>query len=824
MRNFIALMLVASLSTPAFAVLPFHKGRTPRTTMRHTVQHAPVSQTILNEDFSKFSEGTETEPAAEIEYGSKGWDIPDMWTSTPGWTAQGLHPAGGCVALYPWTTSYGETRGGYISTPPMIFSGTATITLKAKRLGTEDTELWVALCDEYYGPTTGVDEGEFNLTDQWQEFTVIASNGSFDSNSYFQIMSVKGKALIDDVKIDFIANRIPAPIIIKSENLAPGKFYVEWQDAQVEKYLYTLQCLSEPANPNSGILSCNFDGIKVNADGKTIDAASPNYPDGWTINVSESGTQDICRDEDKFASAPQSIVFDAENDVIESPETPEAINEIKFWVKLSQEEDDMYRNSMLKVEIYHSDTDSWETIANLNYWYIRQSVQSTGNNIYTFNSEAIGTEDVTRVRLSMSQKGEINFYIDDIELSYKKRRDISYVALDKETTETNATFEGLNTANDYFFHVKAYNDEITSKPSSTIWADGIAGITPEAPEISNVTSDSFTANWKPVGRADTYTITTTKLVDATEDMPQTLIIEETFDAITEGTVEAPGSDWTNPFDFSSKGWTNTSWCATQAIWAEGMVGSSGTSYFGTAGLVFTPRLNLSANGGNFNIEFTSYTTVDKRDFGDPYGIVDEGICVYILKSHNDTEALAGYVVDTPTIGLNSFNLPFENTENCDFSDVIVAFLTKTGSKFFIDNVKITQDLKAGDKLEVPYSVKKTNDTTLDFTGLDSKFDYGVTVTASRKYNWTDYVSNVSARAIARTSTAAGINNVSFANDAYAVGGKGQISITAPDGAVTDIYTISGILIDSVKGTASVAVNAGVYIVNISGKNFKLIVR
>ena len=823
MKKFIALMLVAALSTPAFAALPFHKGRTPHTTVR-PVQRAPVSQTILNEDFSKFSEGTETEPAAEIEYGSLGWDIPEKWTSMPGWTAQGLHPAGNCVALYPWTTSYGDTRGGYISTPPMLLGGTATITLKAKRLGTDETELWVALCDANYGPKYGVDEGNFNLTDKWQEFTVIANTGSFYDNSYFQIMAVTGKALIDDVKIDFIANRIPAPDITKHENLAPGKFYVEWEDAKVEKYLYTLQCLSEPANPNSGTLSCNFDGIKINADGKTIDATSPNYPDGWTINVSESGTQDVCRDEDKFASAPQSIVFDAENDVIVTPETPEAINEIKFWVKLSQNEDDMYRNSMISVEIWHSDTNSWETIANLNYYYILSSAQRTGSNIYTFDSSAIETEDVTRVRLTMIQKGEIIFYIDDIELSYKKRRDISYVALDKETTETNVTFDGLNTANDYYFHVKAYNDEITSEPSSTVWVDGIAGITPEAPEISNVTPNSFTANWNPVGRADTYTIETTKLVDATEDMPQTPVLEETFDAVTEGTVDAPGSDWTSPFDFSSKGWTKTAWCATQAIWAEGMVGSSGTSYFGSAGLVFTPRLNLNANGGNFNVEFTSYTTVDKHDFGDPYGIVDEGISVYVLKSHSDTEALAGYIVDTPAIGLNSFNIHFENTENCDFSDVIVAFMSKTGLPFFIDYVKITQDLKAGDKLEVPYSVTTTNNTTLDFTDLDSKFDYGVTVTASRNYNWVNYVSNVSARAIARTSTAAGINNVSSANDACAVGGEGQISITAPDSAVADIYTISGILIKSVKGSTSVDVNAGVYIVNISGKNFKLIVR
>lgn len=93
----------------------------------------------------------------------------------------------------------------------MLLGGTATITLKAKRLGTDETELWVALCDANYGPKYGVDEGNFNLTDKWQEFTVIANTGSFYDNSYFQIMAVTGKALIDDVKSISSPTAFPHP-------------------------------------------------------------------------------------------------------------------------------------------------------------------------------------------------------------------------------------------------------------------------------------------------------------------------------------------------------------------------------------------------------------------------------------------------------------------------------------------------------------------------------------------------------------------------------------------------------------------------------------
>lgn len=812
---------MAAMTVPASAVQPFHKGRTPRPTKQHVMQRLPQHAIVVNEDFSKFSEGTEAAPAAEITYDVPGYAIPAKYTAMPGWTGQGIRPAGGAVAVYPYVDKYGETRKGYISTPPMMLGGTATITFRAKRLDSTETNLWVALCDEYNGPTYGVDEGDFVLTDEWKEYTVVAKEGSLSDNSYFQFSAQSGTPLIDDVKIDFIADRILAPEIESAANTAPGCFSVEWSHPTAQKYFYTLQCLSQPAQVNRGVLKCDFDGINVLADGKKIDTAAPNYPEGWTIKLSAGSEQDVCREAGMFASAPQSIVFDALTDTIESPVTPESIDKISMWVKLSQDQDDEYYNSLLGVDIFHQDTQEWETIANLNYWYIQNYAV---DDVYTFDGSSIGSEDVTRVRFYLVQKGLINFYVDNIELSYKTRRDISYVAKDKETTETKAEFSGLDMNNDYYFWVKAYQDDITSEATYPVWVDGITGIKPSTPVISNVNSSSFQASWEPVGKADNYSVEVSKIVEAKADMPQVVVLEEDFNGITEGTVEAPGSDWASPMDFSAKGWTNTAWCATQPAWANGMIGSQGTSYFGQAGLVYTPRLNLSANGGNFDVEFTAYTTIDKYDFGADYGVVNEGICVYLLKQYYDNQALAGYMLDTPTVGTNSLKLHFENTGNIDFSDVILAFMTKTGAAFFIDQAKITQDLKTGETLKAPYSVLSTKETSAVFTGLDNKSDYGVTVTGKLYKDYVNYISDVSDMAIAKVSTASGVEDIAAEGAVKVAAGNGEIDIVCPDNVAANVYTAAGLPVANVKGTAKVSVSAGIYIVSAAGKAFKVLVR
>lgn len=90
----------------------------------------------MNEDFSKFSDGSEENPGDEIINPDR-YFISEELTAQPGWTGKGLHPAGGCVLVTPYMydAGYGdgpELTDGYISTPPMPLGGTVTVSFRAK--------------------------------------------------------------------------------------------------------------------------------------------------------------------------------------------------------------------------------------------------------------------------------------------------------------------------------------------------------------------------------------------------------------------------------------------------------------------------------------------------------------------------------------------------------------------------------------------------------------------------------------------------------------------------------------------------------------------
>lgn len=111
------------MALSASAAIPFEKGKTAPAPRAKVARVAPAveSQLLLDEKFDKFTDGTESAPAAD-EIFENGYHIPDSYTAQPGWTGRGVHAAGGCVALYGYSyydDYYEETinRNGYLTTP-----------------------------------------------------------------------------------------------------------------------------------------------------------------------------------------------------------------------------------------------------------------------------------------------------------------------------------------------------------------------------------------------------------------------------------------------------------------------------------------------------------------------------------------------------------------------------------------------------------------------------------------------------------------------------------------------------------------------------------
>lgn len=813
MKKLTLMTVFAATAITATAAIPFLKGEgslpphrgdgkeilTPGSLApfkaKNVITKAAEPSTLFEEDFSGFPEGAEDMPAPVIEFEDV-YHIPASRTKQPGWTGQGVRPTGGSVALFPWETDYGDTRGGYISTPPAMMEGTATITLRAKRYGNEEAILWVSLCDDYYGPG---DDDEFTLTEEWQEFTLQAQ-GSLEDPSYFQIMAEEGVAIVDDVKVTFRRDRIASPYANKAVNVSPTEFIASWEDTGAPEYRLTVLELAKPENYVEGELVENFDGINASADGIHIDAANPGYPEGWTISLSGEEGAELSREEGWYKSAPQAIVINDLKDVAESPEVPEPLTSLSFWVRPTKYEDDQTYMSLLKIEIYHSRSGNWETIAQIPYYYLTPEGLD-----YTMSEYALGN-DATRVRFSMIQKGNVDFVIDDVKMAYKSRGILSTYIDAQPTSECSVNVSGINPDNEYTYFVQAVDDDLISAASNEVWVDGLEGLKVAALPAEDITEDGFTAKWNALGHAEKYSVALNRTILAMEDMEDVTVLEEDFNGITEGTFENPGTYWLSPYNFGEQGWTATEWQSTNPAWVNGMAGSNGTTWYGTAGLVFSPRLDLSCNEGKgFDVEATVYTTTDGFDDGQGNEYA-EGVFVMVLDSYTDSQAKAYALIETPVTGSTTAKVHVPVAEDVDLKDVIVAFMSMSGQPFFVDNVKITQNMLKGEKMTAPLLSKSTSDLELSFSGLD-KGTYGYTVKASVEHDYENYISLPS-----------DLVEVS-------VGESGVASIAAGAAAEAEVYSLEGLYMGRFGELRAVkdALPSGVYIIRHGEETLKIMI-
>lgn len=815
MKKFYTIALILSTALAANGAKPFvktHGHGHPITVEKPSFNRAPASTTLVNEDFSKFSDGSESAPGAEIvnEYG---YSIDESLTAQPGWRGLGIHPAGGAIAITQhYDDYYEEYDDGFISTPAYNMGGTATLTFRAKKLNPTDRgNLWVVLCDDYYGP--GQDDVDFTLTDQWQTYTLVATHGDFIEYSYFQFKPEGGSALIDDIRVDFVRDRLPAPYSSPAKNISSTEFVAQWEDNGSSEYILNVYRVEPPQEAVFGTIVEGFDGIKVAADGKTIDSTAPDYPEGWYINLSEGGSRDVTRDAGDFASAPQALVMDALTDTITTAVTPQPIDSLSFWVKPVGEDDEYGDLSLLKLEIYHSEKGTWENIAQLPYYWLN----SEGGE-YSVSGDYIG-DDVTQVRLSIIQLGLVSFIIDDVTLHYSKKGTKNFIVKDHHLSDCQYTVKDIDPSYHHYYYVQSTDGEIVSEPSYTIWVDGVSGLQVQSAQASSVSPTGFTASWDALGHATQYSVNGYRWIDAQQDIDDVVVLEEDFDAIDEGTVDAPGSNWGATIDFASYNWASSAWRATNGAWAIGMAGTLGTTWYGAAGLIMSPALNLSGNAGQgFDVEATVVTTIDNIETTE--GTESEGVFVITIASELDTQALTWALIETPQKGSTTARVTLPNPNNVDLSNIIVAFMNKSGTPFFVDKVKIIQDIKSGEELVVPFTSAKTAEAQYTFTGLDESVDHAFAVTAIASKGYDNYESESSDMVYVKTSTS-GVEDVTSDTTAhiYAVGGS--ILVECDADTVVEVYSLSGCQVSTHTGSCTINLPTGMYIVKAGEKTAKI---
>lgn len=157
------------------------------------------STTELEEDFSRFTAGSESSPSSAINDATG--TIPSSYFHQSGWSGYGVHQAGGaCALINP------DNYGAQLYTPQGAYIGEYEVKVRAKTLASnyrDNAQLTIGLWEDaasQYNQTT-YHEPFTTTKSEWREFTFYFNNTTFNSSNLLIAFSTNDQVLIDDVKI-----------------------------------------------------------------------------------------------------------------------------------------------------------------------------------------------------------------------------------------------------------------------------------------------------------------------------------------------------------------------------------------------------------------------------------------------------------------------------------------------------------------------------------------------------------------------------------------------------------------------------------------------
>ncbi len=798
-----ALSALLLLSTLGVSAQKIHRKPFAKTTVTasakakvKTEATAPF-EVVAEEHFSKFTAGTEADPDTTcLRVDKENYDFKPEYFEQPGWTGDRVWQAGGVAYLaYGVEYYYGNEYPyyGYLSTKEMALYGDVKISFRAKRApgASTKTYLWVAVCDNDYGP---VDDGDkdFYLTTEWQEFSMEVSTATFNDRNIVQFSAYEGELLIDDIVIERAKTRIPEPMVNYAINHSTTSFTASWSKVEeADDYLLHVYYMDMPEEiiPEATVVE-GFDGI--NATDGIIDAANPNYPEGWIIDVSSqkatTGNRDVMTEDGYYFSGKQSIVMSEVDDSIVSPVFPAPLKKIAFWCRPSSMASEDYNLSMIGVDVLIDG--EWVRMGNLPNFYL------SDGGVWELEAPAL-SRDAMQLKISYIQQGakKLKFYIDDVTCVYETQT-VPYTLIEKTLTDTFYTVENYDNKFDHYYTVMARNSQATSDVTYPVWVDGLNGLKPTLLDATEVTTAGFTAHWVDLPAADIYKVNTHKAVTRTEASDEVVLIHETFDGIVEGTVNNPVTSYAQADFLAEKGYTETDWILQQPAYAKGMAGAYYANfYYGWAGLVVTPRLSLDNNGGAFDVYFKAYMT-------DP----TDTLFVMILNEYTDVQATAAMKFGYPNkaAGLFEATAPFDKYGK---EDVKIAFMSQNGMPFFIDEVKVTQRLQEGEVAYAPYkTVYVVDEASCRFDNIEAADNYTYRVQATATKDFMNYASLESDPMTVNTS--ASVSAVKGDEDITVYAAAGNIYVETTKPVEVMVYNYQGMLLQQTQVGAGVTALTG----------------
>ena len=784
---------------------------------------------VINEDFSGFTDGTEDNPSTATILDDMGNFVNKSALkpysealSYKQWGGAGIFSAGGCLAI---------TNGMFLNTPAGDMSGEVTLTFRARlsKAGGSTTLNALKLMFISRSSILDYEVKYYNLTDEWQTFTYTSTLGEFEHSGFqFYSMYASNIILVDDIRLEQTRTSIPAPKVHEAENMTDTSFKAVWNKS-IEADHYLLSVFTKNESNELMTVSEGFDNIKADDKGN-IDAASPNYPEGWEFAWKDDDLSNhIAKGEGAGKDNKQAVRLIDTGDAITTPYCPEGIKSLKFWVKAEANDGQPKFSSIMftvnfgkgvyTVDNYINIPDMFTPEHRNGYYFDLTETLSAFDKIYSVKIEYIREED---------DKTTILF--DDFSYTTNKPTTYNYVLKDQKVEQQDnedgtVGFEvnGLDPDTDYTYSVKSVNSDFTSVASDEqeVYAVSI----PTALPATNITANSYTANWTSHKKVDFYRVDQLQQTVIDKDTKDYVMLDEDFSKVTSSLTEADllkGSydegERTSgymPLDDITK---IAGWKASSTVRVNGWLGGNEAKQgSGTiAGAIVTPTIDLSHNEGACNISL--------RVWG------SEGDWLIIQGSNPASLATiefpkgGGIVEKTITMPL------------CTSKEQLT-FYSNNYKVFLIDYIKITQDVKAGDKVTTITGSVLTEDAdtksmVMTNPGFSDGHDVLYRVTAMRydkdsqeshKYYSTSTPSDLM---LVKNPNPSGIGSVEVAAENVA-GVEGGIVVNAANATTVNVFNLSGQLVASKacgNGHAFMSVAPGVYVVKTNSTAAKVVVK
>lgn len=481
---------------------------------------------VIDEDFSGFTDGTEDNPSTATMLDDMGNFVNKSALkpysealSYKQWGGAGIFSAGGCLAI---------ANGMFLNTPAGDMSGEVTLTFRARlsKAGGSTTLNALKLMFISRSSILDYEVKYYNLTDEWQTFTYTSTLGEFEHSGFqFYSMYASNIILVDDIRLEQTRTSIPAPKVQEAENMTDTSFKAVWNKS-IEADHYLLSVFTKNESKELMTVSEGFDNIKADDKGN-IDAASPNYPEGWEFAWKDNDLSNhIAKGEGAGTDNKQAVRLIDTGDAITTPYCSEGIKSLKFWVKAEANDGQPKYSSILftvnfgkgvyTVDNYIDIPTMFAPAKRDGYYFDLTETLSAFDKIYSVKIEYIREED---------DKTTILF--DDFSYTTNKPTTYNYVLKDQKVEQQDnedgtVGFEvnGLDPDTDYTYSVKSVNSVFTSAASDEqeVYAVSI----PTALPATNITANSYTANWTSHKKVDFYRV---------DQLQQTVIDKDTKDSM-----------------------------------------------------------------------------------------------------------------------------------------------------------------------------------------------------------------------------------------------------------------------------------------------------